>query len=71
MEEHMAAKKPVAVKKAPKRQDASLTIRCSPEWREWIEAAARFLRTDVSKLTDVALMDYMKARGFDKPAPER
>jgi len=57
--------------KPTKRLDATLTIRCSPAWREWVEAGARFLRTDVSKLTDVALIDYLKARGFDQPAPER
>lgn len=65
------AKKQTRPKKAPKPADASLTIRCSPAWREWIEQGAKHCRTDVSKLIDGAVMDYLQAKGFPKPPPER
>ncbi len=49
----------------------ALTIKGRPEWREWVEKAADFCRTDVAKLVDAALVEYLKHRGFDEPAPKR
>ena len=31
----------------------------------------RFCRTDVAKLLDVSVVEYLKTRGFDQEAPER
>jgi hypothetical protein len=48
-----------------------MTIKGRPEWREWVDRAATFCRTDVAKLVDAALVEYLKQRGFDEPAPRR
>ena len=49
----------------------ALTIKGRREWRDWVERGADFCRTDVAKLVDAALVDYLKQRGFDEPAPRR
>jgi len=49
----------------------AMTIKGRPEWRAWVERAADFCRTDVAKLVDAALVEYLKNRGFDEPAPRR
>jgi hypothetical protein len=36
-----------------------------------VERGADFCRTDVAKLVDAALVEYLKQRGFDEPAPRR
>jgi hypothetical protein len=48
-----------------------LTIKGSLEWRGWVEEGAIFCRTDVAKLVDAALVEYLKQRGFEEPAPRR
>jgi len=49
----------------------ALTIKGRPEWRAWVKRAAAFCRTDAAKLVDAALVEYLKQRGFDEPAPRR
>jgi hypothetical protein len=49
----------------------AMTIKGRPEWRAWVERGAEHCRTDVAKLVDVALIEYLKQRGFDEPAPRR
>jgi hypothetical protein len=49
----------------------TIGVRSTGEWAEWIERAARHCRTDVAKLIDAAVAEYVKARGFDEPPPER
>jgi hypothetical protein len=49
----------------------ALTIKGNLEWREWVEQGAKHCRTDVAKLVDAALVDYLKGRGFEREAPER
>jgi hypothetical protein len=46
-------------------------VRASAEWAEWLERAAKHCRTDVAKLIDNSVVDYVKARGFDEPPPDR
>ncbi len=41
------------------------------EWTDWLRRGAAFCRTDVAKLMDAALIDYLKGRGFDEPPPLR
>jgi len=53
------------------RKPTALTIKGSLEWREWVEKGAAFCRTDVAKLVDAALVDYLKNRGFEPQPPER
>jgi hypothetical protein len=61
------------LKKQAKRPDGPRTIgvRASGEWAGWIERAAKHCRTDIAKLIDVAVAEYVKARGFDESPPER
>jgi len=58
-------------KKLPAGVGGGLSIRCSVAWRNWVESGAKHCRTDISKLVDAALIDYLKARGFNDVAPER
>lgn len=62
-------------KRRPKRSKPSgprtIGIRSTGEWADWIERGARFCRTDVAKLIDAAVVEYLKDRGFTDPPPER
>jgi hypothetical protein len=58
-------------KKPAKPKDTTLTIRCTPAWRAWIEKGARHCRTDASKLIEGAVADLLKARGFNEKEPDR
>jgi hypothetical protein len=49
----------------------TIGVRATGEWADWIERAARHCRTDVAKLIDAAVAEYVKVRGFDEPPPER
>lgn len=49
----------------------TIGVRSTGEWADWIERGARHCRTDVAKLIDAAVAEYVKARGFDEPPPER
>jgi hypothetical protein len=46
-------------------------IRASLDWADWLDRAATHCRTDVAKLIDAAVIDYVRQRGFDEPAPPR
>jgi hypothetical protein len=48
-----------------------VTIKGNPEWRDWVDRGAKHCRTDVAKLIDAAVVDYLRARGFSEEAPER
>jgi hypothetical protein len=65
----MEKAKPKAAGENPR--PTALTIKGRPEWREWVDRGAEFCRTDVAKLVDAALVEYLKQRGFDEPAPKR
>jgi hypothetical protein len=70
----MARKKaPPSAKAKPSadRPAIAVTLRGSPEWKAWIEEGARYCRTDVAKLIDAAVVDYLRGRSFKKEAPER
>jgi hypothetical protein len=64
-------KKPVAAKKPSGAKPTALTIRGGLDWREWVERGADHCRTDVAKLVDAALIDYLKAKGFGEDPPKR
>ena len=65
----MAKAKAKAARENPR--PTALTIKGRPEWRDWVDRGAEFCRTDVAKLVDAALVEYLKQRGFDEPAPKR
>lgn len=58
-------------KLAAKQETKTIGLRATLEWAEWIERGAKFCRTDVAKLIDNAVVDYLKGRGFPEEAPER
>jgi hypothetical protein len=63
---------PDAIEATPPRSAmAAITVKGSVAWREWMERGARFCRIDVSKLVDLASVEYLKGRGFTEEAPER
>lgn len=68
----MAKVKPKAMlAPEPGPKPTALTIKGVREWRAWVDEGATFCRTDVAKLVDAALVDYLKAKGFKKEAPDR
>lgn len=69
----MVAEALMAKAKKPKEPMPARTIgvRATGEWADWIERAARHCRTDVAKLIDASVADYVKGRGFEEPPPER
>ena len=61
-------------KAQPKTQGANpiaITVRGPLEWREWVEQGAAHCRTDVAKLVDAALIEYLKGKGFAETPPKR
>ena len=46
----------------PTRRDVRIVA--TGEWADWIDRAARHCRTDIAKLIDAAVVEYVKARGF-------
>jgi hypothetical protein len=66
----MAGPKQRTKAKAPK-PPKTVGVRTTAEWAEWIERAAKHCRTDVAKLIDASVVDYVKARGFDETPPVR
>ena len=53
------------------RKSVAVAVKGSDEWRAWLEQGAKFCLLDVSKLVDIAVTDYLKARGFPQERPER
>jgi hypothetical protein len=58
-------------KPVPSRGPRTVGVRATGEWADWLERAARHCRTDVAKLLDAAVADYVKLRGFNELPPER
>jgi hypothetical protein len=57
--------------KKKKGEVKRLVVQASIDWADLVERGAKHCRTDVSKLIDVALADYLRARGFTDPPPDR
>jgi hypothetical protein len=71
MEPVTMPKKKVKPVKKKSRLPVAVTIKGSEEWKAWLEEGAEFCLTDVSKLMDVAVANYLKSQGFEKPRPKR
>lgn len=50
---------------------STLTIQACPAWKAWASGFAEFLRTDRSKLVDVALAELATRRGYAPVPPPR
>lgn len=48
-----------------------LSIRARSEWIEWVTRLARYGRLDVTKLIEIALLEYAEERRFGEPSPIR
>jgi hypothetical protein len=49
----------------------TIGVRSTAEWADWLDRAARHCRTDIAKLIDASVAEYVKARGFTENPPER
>lgn len=72
----MAKTKASKPKQEPSPQEpairrAVLQMKGTDEWKAWLDDLAKFLRMPTSSIVDNALVDYAKAKGFTKAAPER
>ena len=56
---------------SPGPRPTALTIKGTPEWRKWVDRGADHCRTDVAKLVDAALIEYLKVKGFVEAPPKR
>jgi predicted transcriptional regulator len=48
-----------------------VSIRGTPEWKDWLDELARHCRMPKSVLIDIALAEYATRHGFDPPPPSR
>jgi hypothetical protein len=72
MTEAVMARKKSAGKKSPSPAlNKRLSVQACEEWLAWVEKGADYIRTDVSKLVDMALTNYLRAQGFTEPPPKR
>ena len=61
----------------PKKQEnrpagpRTVGVRALAEWAQWLDDAAKHCRTDIAKLIDVSVAEYVKSRGYDVPPPDR
>lgn len=67
----MARRKNSKRTQGPPPASRRLSVQASEEWIAAVEEGAEFLRTDVSKLVDMALTSYLRAQGFPKTLPKR
>lgn len=71
MEVCIMAKKKTVVPVPKERRAVVVTLKGSVAWKEWLGALAAEMRTDISKLIDMVLVDFAKAKGFKREAPRR
>lgn len=55
----------------PEAATIRIVVQCSPTWAKWLKKGAKFCKTDVSKLLDISVTDYLEAKGFPEKAPDR
>lgn len=67
----MAKKSAARSKPASDRKTIAVTIKGSPEWKDWIDGLADHCRLDVAKVIDRAVIEYAKTEGYDRKAPQR
>jgi len=62
---------PAVSKKGLPTPSPNLTVRMTPECRQWLDRAALHCRMTVLTLLDFATITSAKQHGFDEPAPKR
>ena len=50
---------------------AMTNLKCSREWKAWVDGLALYCRTDIAKLIDRGLILVAKAEGYEKEVPTR
>jgi hypothetical protein len=55
----------------PAPKSIVLTVKGFPEWRDWLNRGADFLRLSTATMVDLAVIEYLKAHGFKEPPPKR
>ena len=62
---------PAVSKKGLPNPTPNLTVRMTPQFREWLDKAARHSRLNVSGFIEFAVIAYAKQQGFDETPPKR
>lgn len=50
-------------------RSALITIRCKPQYRDWVNRFAERLGLDVAELVDDSLLKRAREEGFEMPPP--
>jgi hypothetical protein len=61
----------MSTKKAKRPSTVIMTMRVTPEYRQWLDELAEHCRLDRSKAIDKGLILLAKQEGFEKKAPPR
>ena len=61
----------MAKKKPSKSKVTVLGIRCSEEWRDWLDQLAEHCRLNKVDVVDIAVVEYAKRVGFEPKPPKR
>jgi hypothetical protein len=62
---------PAVSKKALPNPAPNLTVRMTPQFREWLDRAALQSRLNVSNFLEFAAIAYAKQQGFEETPPKR
>jgi hypothetical protein len=52
------------------KTETFLSVRVTPEFKQWAKRIAKQERSTMPKLLDTALIELAKARGFEGPPPK-
>jgi uncharacterized protein (DUF1778 family) len=62
---------PAVSKKGLPTPTSNLTVRMTPQFREWLDKAALHSRLNVSGFIEFAVIAYAKQQGFHETPPKR
>jgi uncharacterized protein (DUF1778 family) len=62
---------PTMAKKELPTQTPNLTIRMTPQFREWLDKAAAHSRLNVSSFIEIAVIAHARRQGFQETPPKR
>jgi hypothetical protein len=64
-------KNPAKTPAPPAPKAIVLTVKDSPQWRDWLNRGADFLRLSTATMVDLAVIEFLKRNGFKEPPPKR